>query len=159
MSATLAVSWLLANCACTEKPSVALPRGSACERGILSGKDVTAILRGPITGVQRMTPDRESCVFTTAGHSRFEVTLRPARGEETVAGWIDGTMVLDAVPLHGVGDRAAWQRDLHEVIAEKNDVLCDIAVMGTEGDFVDTSENILQVRIGNLCNKLFESAP
>jgi hypothetical protein len=73
--------------------------------------------------------------------------------------WIAGTMALEAVPVRGVGDLAAWQRDLHEVIAEKNDVLCDISVMGTEGDFVDTSEYVLEDRIGNLCNKVFDSAP
>lgn len=155
----LAFAWLAADCACSEKASVALPRGSACERGLLTTEDVAGILRGPITGAARVSEDRESCAFTTGGHSRFEVTLRPSHGAKAVDRWIDGGMVLEAVPLHGVGDRAAWQRDLHEVIAEKNDVLCDIAVMGTEGDFVDSSENVLQVRIGNLCNKLFGSAP
>ncbi len=134
---------------------MALPRGSACERGLLTPEDIAGVLRGPIIGAQRLPEDRESCAFTTRGHSRFEVTLRPSHGTKTVDRWIEGEMVLEAVPLHGVGDRAAWQRDLHEVIAEKNDVLCDIAVMGTEGDFVDSSENVLQLRIGDLCNKVF----
>ncbi|MEO8879605.1 MAG: hypothetical protein ABI446_04355 [Gemmatimonadaceae bacterium] len=159
LAVALAFVWVVADCACSEKASVALPRGSACERGLLTPADVAGILRGPIIGAQRVSEDRESCAFTTRGRSRFEVTLRPSHGAKTVDRWIDGGMVLEAVPLHGVGDRAAWQRDLHEVIAEKNDVLCDIAVMGTEGDFVDTSENVLQLRIGDLCNKLLGSAP
>ena len=156
--AALALAWLAANCACTETPSVALPRGTACERGILSARDLAGILRGPITGSRRIPGDREACAITTLGHSRVEIALRPHHGRETVARWIDGTMALEAVPLQGVGDRAAWQRDLHEVIAERDDVLCDIAVMGTEGDFVDTSEYVLEDRIGNLCNKILGSA-
>ena len=156
--AVLALAWLAANCACTEPSSVALPRGSVCERGILTARDLADILRGPITGSRRISGDRESCAFTTGGHSRFEVTLRPRHGRETVTRWISGAMALDAVPLRGVGDSAAWQPDLHEVIAERDDVLCDIAVMGTEGDFVDSSEYVLEDRIGNLCNKILGSS-
>jgi hypothetical protein len=152
-----AFAWLAASCSCTEEPSVALPRGSVCERGILTQRDLSGILRGPITGNQRIPGDRESCAFTTAGHSRFEVSVRARHGRATVERWIEGTMALQGVPLEGVGDHAAWQRDLHEVIAERGDVLCDIAVMGTEGDFVDTSEYVLEDRIGNLCNKILGS--
>ena len=138
---------------------MALPRGSICERGILTQRDLAGILRGPITGTRRIPGDRESCSFTTEGHSRFEVSVRPRHGRATVQRWIEGTMALQGVPLEGVGDRAAWQRDLHEVIAERGDILCDIAVMGTEGDFVDRSEYVLEDRIGNLCNKILGAAP
>jgi hypothetical protein len=155
----LALAWLATSCSCTEKASVALPRGSICDRGILTQGDLTGILRGPITGTRRIPGDRESCAFITGGHSRFEVSVRPRRGRSTVERWIEGTMPLQGVPLQGVGDRAAWQRDLHEVIAERGDILCDIAVMGTEGDFVDTSEYVLEDRIGNLCNKILEATP
>jgi hypothetical protein len=157
--AALASAWLAASCSCTEQPSVALPRGSICERGILTQRDLAGILRGPITGTRRIPGDRESCSFTTEGHSRFEVSVRPRHGRATVQRWIEGTMALQGVPLEGVGDRAAWQRDLHEVIAERGDILCDIAVMGTEGDFVDRSEYVLEDRIGNLCNKILGAAP
>ena len=138
---------------------MALPRGSICDRGILTQRDLAGILRGPITGTRRIPGDRESCAFTTTGHSRFEISVRPRRGRVTVERWIEGTMALEGVPLEGVGDRAAWQRDLHEVIAERGDILCDIAVMGTEGDFVDTSEYVLEDRIGNLCNKILDATP
>lgn len=36
-------------------------------------------------------------------------------------------------------------------------MLCDIAVMGTEGDSADSSEYVLEARIGDLCNKLLGS--
>lgn len=138
---------------------MALPRGSICDRGVFTRGDLYGILRGPIEAARPVPGDRESCAFTTTGHSRFEIRLRRSGGKATVERWIGGAMALEAVPVRGVGDLAAWQRDLHEVIAEKDDALCDISVMGTEGDFVDTSEFVLEDRIGNLCNKVFDSAP
>ena len=155
----LAPAWLTASISCTENASVALARVNVCERRILTPTDVTGILRGPVTGSSVPPNDPQSCAFTTSGRSRFEITVRPKRGKAIVDSWIAGKMALEAVPLRGVGEHAAWQHDLHEVIAEKGDVLCDISVMGTEGDFVDTSEFVLEDRIGNLCNKVLETAP
>ena len=155
----LSFAWLVASCSCGERAAVVLARRSVCERGLLTERDLQGILRGPIVGSRLVPGDSQSCALTTVGHSRFEITMRPKRGKATVDNWIDGSMALEAVPLQGVGDRAAWQRDLHEVIAERGDALCDIAVIGTEGDFVDTSEYVLEDRIGNLCNKLLGSTP
>jgi hypothetical protein len=118
---------------------------------------VVGILRAPIVGIALISGDTESCAFVTATRPQIEVTMRPSRGRETVHAWVAGTMPLEARPLYDVGDRAAWQRDLHEVIAERNDVLCDISVLGTEGDFTDASDDVLEDRIGNLCNKLLGS--
>ena len=156
---TLAFAWVAASCSCGEKAAVVLARRSVCERGLLTERDLKGILRGPILGIRLVPGDAQSCALTTGGHSRFEITVRPKHGKATVENWIEGSMALEAVPLHGVGDHAAWQRDLHEVIAERGDALCDIAVIGTEGDFVDTSEYVLEDRIGNLCNKLLEISP
>lgn len=160
-AALLAVTltWLAASVSCTEKASVALARVNVCERRILTPTDVSGILRGPVTGSSVPSNDSQTCAFTTGGRSRFEVSVRPGRGRAIVDSWIGGKMALEAVPLRGVGDHAAWQHDLHEVIAEKNDVLCDISVIGTEGDFVDTSEFVLEDRIGNLCNKVLDAVP
>ena len=84
--------------------------------------------------------------------------MRRSHGKITVESWIAGSMALEAVPLRYVGDKAAWQKDLHEVIAEKNDVLCDIAVIGAESDFMNTSESMLEARVGRLCNKVLDSS-
>ena len=159
MTIALSFAWLAASLSCGEKATVVLARRSVCERGLLTERDLQGILRGPIVGSRLVPGDPQSCAFTTGGHSRFEITMRPNHGRAIVEDWIEGTMALEAVPLHGVGDHAAWQRDLHEVIAERGDALCDISVMGTEGDFVDTSEYVLEDRIGNLCNKILESVP
>ncbi|MDQ2768396.1 MAG: hypothetical protein M3Y30_14740 [Gemmatimonadota bacterium] len=159
MLIAVSLAWLGASLSCGEKAAAVLSRRSVCERGILDERDLQGILRGPIVGSRLVPGDPLSCAFTTGGHSRFEITLRPKHGRAIVKDWIAGTMALEAVPLQGVGDRAAWQRDLHEVIAERGDALCDISVMGTEGDFVDTSEYVLEDRIGNLCNKILGVSP
>ena len=122
-------------------------------------RDVTGVLRDPIDGSRGMPGDLESCVFTTGGRPRIEVTMRPTNGKITVDSWIAGSMALEAVPLLNVGDQAAWQRDLHEVIAERDDVLCDISAIGAEKEFIDTAESALRDRIGTLCNKVLGSAP
>jgi hypothetical protein len=161
LAITVALSgvWLGASLSCGEKAAVVLARRSVCERGLLTERDLQGILRGPIVASRLVPGDPQSCAFTTGGHSRFEITVRPKHGRAIVKNWIEGTMALEAVPLQGVGDHAAWQRDLHEVIAERGDALCDISVMGTEGDFVDTSEFVLEDRIGNLCNKILGVSP
>ena len=155
----IALAVLAVSCSRGEKASGAPGRGSACGLGIITIRDVTGILRDPIDGSRSMPEDPESCVFTTGGHSRIEVAMRPARGKITVDSWIAGSMALQAVPLLDVGDQAAWQRDLHEVIAERNDVLCDISVIGAEKEFIDTTESVLKDRIGRLCNKVLGSVP
>jgi len=155
----IAFAWVVLSCLSGDSaPRVRVP-GSPCERGLLTEPDVVGILRAPITGIALISGDPESCAFVTAARPQIEITLRPSRGKATVHAWVTGTMPLEATPLYDVGDRAAWQRDLHEVIAERNDVLCDISVLGTEGDFTDPSDDVLEDRIGNLCNKLLRATP
>jgi hypothetical protein len=60
-------------------------------------------------------------------------------------------MNIPATPLEGVGDRAVWQDMLHEVIATKNNVLCDVSVMGPPG----TAAPDAKKRLGDLCNAIF----
>jgi hypothetical protein len=153
----IAFAWVVLSCLSGDRAPRATVPGSPCERGLLNARDVVGILRAPITGVALISGDTESCAFTTAQRAQIELTMRPSRGRETVRAWVAGKMPLEATPLYDVGDRAAWQRDLHEVIAERNDVLCDISVLGTEGDFTDPSDDVLEDRIGNLCNKLLRS--
>jgi len=153
----IAFAWVVLSCLSGDSSSRVSTPGSVCERGLLTAHDVAGILRAPITGIALISGDPESCAFVTASRPEIEVTLRPSHGKSTVRAWVSGAMPLEATPLYDVGDRAAWQRDLHEVIAERNDVLCDISVLGTEGDFTDPSDDVLEDRIGNLCNKLLGS--
>jgi hypothetical protein len=158
-TAAIAFAWVVLSCLSGDStPRTTIP-GSACERGLLTARDAVGILRAPVIGIVLISGDPESCAFVTASRPQIEITLRPARGRTTVGAWIAGKMPLEATPLYEVGDRAAWQRDLHEVIAERNDVLCDISVLGTEGDFTDSSDDVLEDRIGNLCNKILGHTP
>jgi len=68
-------------------------------------------------------------------------------------------MPLEAVPLNGVGDRAAWQKDLHEIIAERNDVLCDVTAVAEMSDFVNSSDDFLEAHLGSLCAKVLGASP
>jgi hypothetical protein len=77
--------------------------------------------------------------------------VRPGLGNLTVSGWEKGQMNLPVTPFAGVGDRAVWQDALNEVIATKDDVLCDILVMGPPG----TAAAGAQKRLGDVCNTIF----
>ena len=52
--------------------------------------------------------------------------------------------------VSGVGERAVWQSTLKEINAEKNNVLCDIGVVGPGHSAGATPE-----KLGALCNKIF----
>jgi hypothetical protein len=47
-----------------------------------------------------------------------------------------------------------WQDTLHEVSAQKHDLLCDIEIRGGDGDIV-AAVDVLPGVLGALCNKLF----
>ena len=57
-------------------------------------------------------------------------------------------------PLPDVGDAAVWQGTLHEVIARKDDLLCDIQLRGT-GDDIAVAAEALPRALGALCNRVF----
>ena len=61
------------------------------------------------------------------------------------------------VRRQGVGDAAVWQDTLHEVIAQKNDLLCDIQLRGSSGDLA-IAANALPASWGRLCNRIFANA-
>ena len=129
-------------------------RGNACDRKLLTAEDVAGLLSAPITGMKTIHGDRQSCAFTAASYGSVTVTLRPGLGKATVDTWKSGRMPTSAAPLSGVGDDAAWVNDLREVIAEKNDLLCDIQVSGLAGELT-SSTAVEQQKIGALCNKIF----
>jgi hypothetical protein len=48
--------------------------------------------------------------------------------------------------------------DLTEVVAEKNDLLCDVQVTGLAAVLGDQPAPARQKAIGSLCNRIFEAA-
>jgi hypothetical protein len=115
---------------------------SVCDRHILKIEDVGGILSTPITETQPLPA--------------IIVSVRPGLGRTTVEAWATGKMPLHSAPLPGVGDGAVWLETLHEVVAQKNALLCDIQVRGGGSDLVLNSE-ALPGAVGALCNKIFAS--
>ena len=127
------------------------PAGNPCERKLVSEADVVGIMTSPVAKMEPLEGDPQSCVFSTALQAHITVMVRPGLGNLTVSGWEKGQMNLPVTPFAGVGDRAVWQDALNEVIATKDDVLCDILVMGPPG----TAAAGAQKRLGDVCNTIF----
>ena len=125
--------------------------GNPCERKLVSQADVAGIMTSPVVKTEPLEGDPQSCVFSTALQSHITVMVRPGLGNVTVSSWEKGQMNVPATPMPGVGERAVWQDMLNEVIATKNNVLCDISVMGPPG----TAAPGAQKRLGDLCNTIF----
>jgi hypothetical protein len=138
--------------------AAAPPAGNACDRGLVTKDDVAGVLREPIVRVQSLAidGDAQSCAFETAEFASVTISLRPGLGNTTVAAWASGRMPTPAETLSGVGDRAVWTADLKEVIATKNNLLCDIGVGGPPGGSV--ASEVVKKRLGELCNKIFEKS-
>jgi hypothetical protein len=131
--------------------------GSVCDRQVLKLEDVAGILNAPVTGTKPVPGDAQSCQFTTATFPAIIVSVRPGLGRTTVDAWAGGNMPLESGPLTGVGDAAVWLETLHEVIAQKNAVLCDIQVRGGGSDLA-LSDKALPQALGALCNKIFSAS-
>jgi hypothetical protein len=129
---------------------------SVCDRHILKIEDVGGILSAPITDTQPLPGDAQSCEFITAAFPAIIVSVRPGLGRTTVDAWATGKMPLDSAPLPGVGDGAVWLETLHEVVAQKDALLCDIQVRGGGSDLV-LNTKALPGAVGALCNKIFAS--
>lgn len=127
---------------------------SVCDRHILKVEDVGGIFSAPITGTKPLPGDAQSCEFTTTTFPALIVSVRPGLGRTTVDAWATGKMPVESGPLAGVGDAAVWIETLHEVVAQKNAILCDIQVRGGGSDLV-LSDKALPAAAGALCNKIF----
>jgi len=127
---------------------------SVCDRHILKVEDLAGILSPPLTGTRPLPGDAQSCEFVTASFPAIIVSVRPGLGRTTVDAWATGKMPLDSAPLVGVGDGAVWLDTLHEVVAQKNALLCDIQVRGGGSDLALNSKT-LPGTLGALCNKIF----
>ena len=131
--------------------------GNACDEKLLTVADVNGILADPVTGSKPIPGDPQSCEFT-AGSSGLTITVRPGLGRTTVRTWTSGKMPISGTSLAGVGDEAEWVESLHEVVAEKNDLLCDIALSGPPWGLKKGTTAEHQAAIGGLCNKIFAAA-
>lgn len=154
---------VLAGCSRTQAPAPRQTKGagdtpavaaSVCDRHLLKADDVAGILSAPVTGTQPLAGDAQSCEFITATFPAIIVSVRPGLGRTTVDAWAAGKMPLHSVPLAGVGEGAVWVETLHEVIAQKNALLCDIQLRGGGSDLALNSKELPDV-IGALCNKVF----
>lgn len=153
--ALFAVCLNLAGCA--KAPSAAPPVAaplSACETLVLKAADLGVFLHAPITHATALAGDGQSCAFLTTGFSAITVSVRPGLGKSSLEAWSTGKMPLPVRPLEGVGDAAVWQDTLHEVIAQKSDVLCDIQVRGGSDD-IAVAADALPGKLGALCNRIF----
>jgi hypothetical protein len=129
---------------------------SVCDRHILRHEDVGGILSSPITGTKPLPGDAQSCEFSTDTFPAIIVSVRPGLGRTTVDAWLAGKMPLDSRPVTGIGDAAVWLETLHEVIAQKNAILCDIQVRGGGSD-IALNVGALPAAVGALCNKIFSA--
>lgn len=126
------------------------PASNACDRKLVTSADAAEILGEPVASEKVLPGDAQSCVFTTADFTRLTISLRPGLGRATVDTWAEGKMPMPVTNVSGVGERAVWQSTLKEINAEKNNLLCDIGVVGPGHSAGTTPE-----KLGALCNKIF----
>jgi hypothetical protein len=152
----LAACAALAGCSKPAAPSAAAAAvpASACEVLILKTPDVAPLLSAPITRASPLAGDGQSCAFLTTGFAAITVSVRPGLGRASLEAWSNGKMPLTAHSLSNVGDAAVWQDTLHEIIAQKNDLLCDIQIRGGDDDIAVAPE-ALPAELGALCNRIF----
>jgi hypothetical protein len=142
---------------CSKAPSAAAPVVapiSPCETLVLKAADLGGLLHAPITHATALAGDGQSCAFLTTGFSAVTVSVRPGLGKASLDAWSSGKMPLPVRPLDGVGDGAVWQDTLHEVIAQKNDLLCDIQVRGGSDDIAVAADSLPE-KLGALCGRIF----
>jgi hypothetical protein len=115
---------------------------------------MSGLLHAPIADMTAVAGDPQSCAFLTTGFAAITVSVRPGLGRTTLDAWITGKMPLAARPLDEVGDAAVWEDTLHEVIARRDNLLCDIQVRGGADDIAATA-GALPKALGALCNQVF----
>jgi hypothetical protein len=130
--------------------AASMPAGNACDRKLVTTTDAAEILGEPVASEKALPGDAQSCVFTTADFTTLTISLRPGLGRATVDTWAAGKMPMPVINVSGVGERAVWQSTLKEINAEKNNLLCDIGVVGPGHSAGATPE-----KLGALCNKIF----
>jgi hypothetical protein len=122
---------------------------STCERKLVTADDLSDILTGPLT-TKELPGDPQTCEFDTPLFTSVTLTVRSGLGDVTVKTWADGQMPVRASKISGVGDNAVWVDIVHELVATRHNVLCDIQSSGTKGTQPD-----LQKKFGSLCDKVW----
>jgi hypothetical protein len=137
-------------------PARDAPRAAAstCDPRMLAVSDLAGILAAPLIDSKALAGDAQTCQFLTGGFPAITVSVRPNVGHATIDAWNSGRMPFPVAPLRGIGEQAVWQGTLHEVIAQKRDLLCDIEIRGGDGDIAAALDALPGV-LGALCNKLF----
>jgi hypothetical protein len=138
--------------ATTANATSAAPPGNACDRNLITKQDVAGLLSEPIAKVEALHGDPQSCVFTTTGFSSVIVSVRPNLGEITVNAWLTGKMNVEASPVSGVGDKAAWTPLLKELNASHKNLLCDIGATGP------ATGGATREKIMALCARIFATS-
>jgi hypothetical protein len=157
----LLIAACLSMAGCSKAPGAGPPASaplSPCETLVLKAADLGGLLQAPITHATALAGDGQSCEFLTTGFSAITVSVRPGLGKASLDAWSTGKMPLPVRALDNVGDAAVWQETLHEVIAQKNDVLCDIQVRGGNEDMA-VAADALAGKLGELCNRIFAGHP
>ena len=136
-------------CARTDAVAARSMPPTICDRGIITSADVAGLIAGPVTS-KTLEGDPQSCELTGAASSSVTISVRPGLGDVTVRSWAENRTPAASVPLSDVGDRAVWQDTLHELIATKHNVLCDIGASGATGSPAD-----IRQKLAALCQKVF----
>jgi hypothetical protein len=134
--------------------AAAAARGTACDAQSVRSEDVSGILIAPITSAKQLAGDVQTCEYSTGSFPAIIISVQPGLGKRVVDSWLAGRMPLKATPLTGVGDAAAWQDSLLEVISQKHDLLCDVQVRGGSAD-IAVPATALPAALGALCNRIF----
>jgi hypothetical protein len=137
-----------------QAPAALRQAASACDARMLDLAELAGILSAPLIDRKALPGDAQTCQFLTGGFPAITVSVRPNVGHATIEAWYSGRMPFPVAPLSGVGEQAVWQDTLHEVIAQKHDLLCDIEIRGGAGD-IAAGVDVLPAVLGALCNKLF----
>jgi hypothetical protein len=131
--------------------------GNVCDLKFLAAADIAGVLDKPVSSTKPLAGDAQTCIFTTGaepGAPQLSVGLRAGLGRASIAAYTSGHM--DAYSkwesLAGVGDGAVWVPQLHEVVAQQDDVLCDIQPDGLN---VALGSSAAQQKLGALCNTIF----
>jgi hypothetical protein len=130
------------------------PAPSFCDTLSIKAKDLEGLLQAPLTHATNVAGDAQSCAFLTTGFAAITVSVRPDLGKASLDAWSAGKMPLAARPLADVGDAAVWQEALHEVTAQKDNLLCDIQVRGSDDDIALEPGSVPHA-LGALCNRIF----
>jgi hypothetical protein len=122
---------------------------SACDPKVITQADLAPVLSAPIKSEIPLPGDAQTCLFETASYSQVTISLRPGLGKSSIAAAVSGKTNQKVTDVPGVGDHAVWDSFAQEVLAEKNDLLCDITATGPD------AEGATAAKLGAICNKIF----